>query len=762
MTPDWSAPGRVFGHSVHRKEDRPLLTGTGRFGDDVNRAGALHASVLRSPHAHARIAGIDVSAARGAAGVVDVVTAADLGAEVRIPMRMWSLPGMERLLQGPLASDVVRYTGEPVAVVVAESAYAAEDALDAIAVDYEVLAPVLDAERALDEGATILHPEAGTNLAAGFTVEHGDLDAVFAEADLVVEERLVCGRHGAVPLEPRALLAEVEDESGRLVVWGVAKVVHTNRRMLAGLLGLEEERIRFVELEVGGGFGGRGEFYPEDFLIPFCALRLGRPVAWVEDRAENLRALNHSREQLHDIAIALRADGTLLGLRDRFFFNTGAYVRTHGTVVPGMTAGLLPGPYRWQAYRSVANLVVTNKTPAGTYRAPGRYEANFVRERIIDIAARRLGRDPADLRRQNLVAAAEMPYKVGTHTDGHPVVFDSGDYPLLLQDGLDRFRYDEMLAWRRAEPEPGRRRGIGIGFFVEKSGIARWEYARVSIAADGGTLVDVGSASVGQGVRTVLAQVCAESLNVDYDDVTVRHGDTDIVPIGMGSFGSRASMLGGSAVAAAAEALRVRLIDSAAERLEVSADDLEVGGGRVTVRGSPGAAVSFADLAAADPDLSEESTFDSPDMSFPYGLHCVALEVDLETGAVDVNRYMVAYDVGRAINPQLVEGQIVGGVAQGIGGALLEEFAYDESGQLVSGSFMDYLLPTAAESPVVDALVTENAPTPLSPLGVKGAGEGGTAAVGAAVANAVSDALGAEALELPLTPERVLRIAGEL
>jgi CO/xanthine dehydrogenase Mo-binding subunit len=762
VTPDWSAPGRVFGKSVHRKEDRPLLTGTGRFGDDVNRAGALHASLLRSPHAHARIASIDVSAARSAPGVVDVITAADLGADVRIPMRMWSLPGMERLLQGPLASDVVRYAGEPVAVVVAESAYAAEDALDAVAVEYDALPAVLDAERALDEGATILHPEAGTNLAAGFTVEHGDIDAVFASADVVVEERLVCGRHGAVPMEPRALLAEVEEGSGRLVVWGVAKVVHTNRRILAALLGLGEDEIRFVELEVGGGFGGRGEFYPEDFLVPFCALRLGRPVAWVEDRAENLRALNHSREQMHDIAIALRADGTLLGLRDRFFFNTGAYVRTHGTVVPGMTAGLLPGPYRWQAYRSVANLVVTNKTPAGTYRAPGRYEANFVRERMIDIAARRLGRDPADLRRQNLVTAAEMPFAVGTHTDGHPVVFDSGDYPLLLEGGLERFGYDEMLAWRRAAPAPGRRRGIGTGFFVEKSGIARWEYARVSIGPDGGTLVDVGSASVGQGVRTVLAQVCAESLGLDYDDVTVRHGDTDIVPIGMGSFGSRASMLGGSAVAAAAEALRLRLLERAAELLEVSADDLEVGGGRVAVRGSPSAAVSFADLAAADPDLSEESTFDSPDMSFPYGLHCVALEVDMETGAVEVQRYMVAYDVGRAINPQLVEGQIVGGVAQGIGGALLEEFAYDESGQLVSGSFMDYLLPTAAESPVVDSFVTENAPTPLSPLGVKGAGEGGTAAVGAAVANAVSDALGAEALELPLTPERVLRLAGAL
>jgi carbon-monoxide dehydrogenase large subunit/6-hydroxypseudooxynicotine dehydrogenase subunit gamma len=363
---------------------------------------------------------------------------------------------------------------------------------------------------------------------------------------------------------------------------------------------------------------------------------------------------------------------------------------------------------------------------------------------------------------------------VGTHTDGHPVVFDSGDYPLLLEGGLERFDYDGMLEWRNTPPEEGRKRGIGIGYFVEKSGIARWEFARVSIGTGGETFVDVGSASVGQGVRTVLAQVCAETLGVDYDGVTVRHGDTDVVPYGMGAFGSRASMLGGSAVAKAAEALRTRVLERAAEQLEASVDDLEIEGARVTVRGSPGTGVSLAELAAAahpgraiagggpDPGLTEEAFFDSPDMSFPYGLHCVALEVDLDTGGVDIHRYMVAYDVGRAINPQLVEGQIVGGVAQGIGGALLEELLYDDSGQLVSGSFMDYLLPTAVEQPVVDSLVTEDGPTPLSPLGVKGAGEGGTAAVGAAVANAISDALGAEAKVLPLGPERVLRLAGLL
>jgi CO/xanthine dehydrogenase Mo-binding subunit len=750
---------RVVGRSLLRKEDLRLLTGGSCFVDDFERPGALHAAILRSPHAHARLAGIDASAATDDDRVVGVLTSADLPHPLpRIPMRMYAIAGMEQLLQPPLAEGVVRYSGEPVALVLAESRYAAEDALERIEVVYEPLEPLLDPTVALASDSPLLHPEAGSNLAGEIRVTWGDVDAAFAEADLVVEERLRCQRHGAVPMEPRGLVAEA-GEAGGVTVWGAAKVVHTNRRILATLLELPEDRVRFVELDVGGGFGGRGEFYPEDFLVPFCALRSGRPVAWTEDREENLRALNHSREQVHDIALALRADGTLLALRDRFFMNTGAYVRTHGAVVPNMTVALLPGPYRWGAYDCTAQQVVTNKTPAGTYRAPGRYEANFVRERMLDIAARRLDRDPADLRRQNLIPASDMPYEVGTHTDGHPVVFDSGDFPLLLDKGLACFEYDEMLRWRASDPGPGRRRGVGVGYFVEKSGIARWEYARVAVGADGGAVAYVGSASVGQGVDTVLAQVCAEALGVPYDAVTVSHGDTDLVPEGMGAFGSRASMLGGSAVAIASEALRKRLIDAAAERLEASPDDLTIAGDRVIARGSPAVGVPLVELADGAPE--EEARFESPDMSFPYGLHCVALEADVETGALDIHRYAIAYDVGRAINPQLVHGQIVGGMAQGIGGALFEELAYDASGQLVSGSFMDYLLPTAGEVPEVRVLITEDAPTPLNPLGVKGAGEGGTAAAGAVIANAVSDALGAEATVLPLTPERVVDLADD-
>jgi carbon-monoxide dehydrogenase large subunit len=567
-------------------------------------------------------------------------------------------------------------------------------------------------------------------------------------------------------MEPRGLVAELGRE--RLTVWGAAKVVHTNRRILARLLDWDEGRIRFVELHVGGGFGARGEFYPEDFLIPFCAIRAGRPVTWTEDREESLRALNHSREQTHRVAVAARADGTLLAFEDSFNFNTGAYVRTHGAVVPTLTAALLPGPYRWRAFRVTAHQVATNKGPAGTYRAPGRYEANFVRERMVDIVARRLGRDPADLRRQNVIPAGDMPYPVGTETDGHPVVFDSGDYPTMLDHGLERFDYAGLRRWCELTPAPRRRRGLGTALFVEKSGIARWEYARVGIGEDGAAVVHVGSASVGQGVETVLAQICADALGVEYDAVAVVHGDTDVVPEGVGSFGSRATSVGGAAVMRAAEAVRQRVLEQAADLLEASPTDLEIEGDRVIVRGSRSAATTLRDVLhaaggsngrAANALLEEEARFNCEDMSFPYGLHCAAVEVDLDTGGVDVHRYAVAYDVGRAINPKLVEGQVIGGLAQGVGGALFEELAYDEGGQLVSGSFMDYLIPTANEVPRVEVLITEDAPTPLTPLGAKGAGEGGTAAAGAAIANAVSDAVGAEALSLPLTPERVVRLA---
>ena len=762
----------AIGSSVLRKEDEPLLRGSARFVDDVSRPGTLHAHILRSPFAHARIVSLDAVAALSMPGVHCVVTAEHLPPDLEpIPMRMFTDGALSSYLQYPLARGVARYSGDPVAVVVADSRYLAEDAADIVDVEYEPLPVVLRSEDAIAVGAPLVHEGTRSNRSGGFTIEWGNVEQAFEDAAIVVEERIECGRHTAAPLETRGLVAEVDALTGVLTVLGAAKIPHVNRRILAQLLGWPEERVRLVELHVGGGFGVRGEFYPEDYLIPFCAIRLGRPVAWTEDREEHLRACNHSREQVHDVALALDGDGRFLALRDRFLNDTGAYIRTHGLVVPGMTAALLPGPYRWPAYLCEVNQVVTNKTPAGTYRAPGRYEANFVRERLIDIASHRLGVDPIELRLRNLVNVSELPYATGTHTDGHPVVYDSGDYRRLVGLTLDRFDWDSWLRWRE-DAEPLRRRGVGMAIFVEKSGIARWDYARVEITSEGTVRVFSGGASVGQGLETVLAQICAQSLGVDYGRVSVHHGDTGVIPDGMGAFGSRATTLGGSAVMRSSERLRERILDLASEHLDIVANDLFVSGDRVLARGAESRSVTLAELhelsrparalaTGREPFLSEHAYFLSEDMTFPYGVHCAAVEVDTETGAVEVASYTIGYDVGRAINPVLVEGQIVGGAAQGIGGALLEELAYDEEGQLVAGSFMDYLLPTASEVPHVDVLITEDAPTTRNPLGAKGAGEGGTAAVGAAIANAIADALGAEPRRLPLTPERVVKLARE-
>jgi CO/xanthine dehydrogenase Mo-binding subunit len=750
MTPD--------PRSVLRKEDGPLLTGSGRFVADMRLPGMVHAAIVRSPLAHAHVLSVSAAAARHRRGVLAVLTAADLPGALRIPIRQFSVPGMDRFLQSPLATDRVRYVGDPVAVVVAEDRYRAEDAAELVEVDYDPVEVVLEPEAALEPSAPLLFPETGTNLAGALSVEKGAVDEAFLQADLVVEEVIRCQRHGAVPMETRGLVAEPRPDGG-ITVWGASKIPHINRRILAGLLGWPEERLRLVELHVGGGFGARGEFYPEDYLVPLLANRIGRPVAWIEDRSEHMAATNHSREQVHKIAIAVSAGGRFLALRDTIFSNCGAYVRTHGMTVPGMSAALLHGPYDWPAYRCIVNHVVCNKTPAGTYRAPGRFEANLARERIIDIAAHRLGQDPIELRRRNLIAAAAIPYETRTHTDGHPVVYESGDFPRLLEKALEHFDYDALRRWRGGPAPPGRRRGLGIAYFVEKSGIGVREYARVEIDALGHVVVYSGTASVGQGVETVLAQVCAEQLGTRFEDVTVMHGDTDLVPEGMGAFGSRATMLGGSAVLVASRALRSRLMDAAAEALEVAPEDLEIAGPLLRVKGVVASSVPIECLLGGQETLAEEGRFASDDMSFPYGVHVAAVEVDVETGGVTIEYYGVAYDVGRAVNPALIEGQIQGGVAQGIGGALLEEFAYDPGGQLLSSSFADYLLPTAQDVPNVDVLVTEDAPTPLNPLGVKGAGEAGTAAAGAVIANAVSDALGAEVTELPLSPERVRRLA---
>ncbi len=751
----------MIGERALRKEDWPLVRGEGCFVADFKRPEMVHAFIARSPLAHARIVSIDPSTARSAPGVVEVITAADLPDRGRpIPTRQWNDENANRFLQRPLADTVVRYSGEPVAVVIADTRYRAEDAAELLHVEYEPLPVVLDPDDAVAEGAVLLRPETGTNVAGHLVVEMGDIDRAFASADLVITEEFRVQRHAAVPLETRGLLAEYDAVSRSVTVWGAAKVPHVNKKILARLLGWEEDRVRMVELHVGGGFGARGEFYPEDFLIPFAAIRLGKPVMWIEDREENLRATNHSREQVHRCELAMKKDGTFLGLKDNFLNNTGAYIRTHGMTVPGLSISMLPGPYRWPAYRGEYRSVVTNKTPGGTYRSPGRFEINFVRERLVDIAAHRLGLDPLDVRRKNLIGRGSFPYEVGTLYDGHPVIYDSGDFVLLLEKALQAFNWEGMKKWRAEPPASGLKRGIGVGYFVEKAGPAEREYARVELNDKGDVFVYTGSVSVGQGVETVMAQICASHLGFPYERITVLHGDTATIPEGMGAFGSRATMLGGTAVMLAAESIRKQLLDSAAEQLEADPADLVLGPNGVAVAGAPSRVVSLASLLEEHGRvLKAEDRFVCDLLGFPYGIHFAAVEVDPASGAVHVRRFAVAYDVGRVVNPTLMEGQISGGFAQGIGGTLLEEFSFDASGNPLSASFMDYLMPTAQEVPDVDMLVTEDAPSPLNPLGVKGAGEGGTAAVGAAIANAVSDALGVEVTRLPLSPQRVAELA---
>jgi CO/xanthine dehydrogenase Mo-binding subunit len=803
---------RHVGRSLKRKEDLRLLTGRGRYVADVILPRMLHAVIVRSPYAHARIAGIHTEAALGAAGVAAVLTFADVAARAKpIPMRLSPLEELQRFLQYPLAGDKVRYVGEPVAVVVAGSRYAAEDAAELVAVDYEPLPAIVDGRAALEPGAPLLHEAVGTNVAAQFTVAVGDVDAAFAAADLVVRERLMVQRHSGVPLETRGLVADFDAGRGLLTVWGPTKVPHFNRAVLADLLDLPEHQIHFIEPDVGGGFGVRGEFYPEDFLIPLLAMRLGRPVQWIEDRHEHFLATNHSREQAHELELAVRADGTILGLRDRVVNDMGAYIRTHGATVPQLTAAMLPGPYLMDAYRCEVVCVLTNKTPTGTYRGPGRFEATFVRERMIDAVAHRLSIDPAEVRRRNFIPAARMPYDAGLSALGTHVTYDSGDYAGLFEKALAAVDYRGLQAERDAARAAGRAVGIGIGFVVEKSGLGPWEYTRIEVDRSGKAFVYSGLASLGQGVETVLAQVCADELGMRYEDVTVFHGDTDLVAHGGGAFASRGTVLGSNATLRAACILKERIRQVAAQELEVDPADLELSGGRVYVRGARARGLSLADVARvvalgrrAEPGvapsatsaasgaqestversraplgrvrpadgaqdvattgvmrrLSAEAFFEIDHMAYPYGVHLALVEVDRDTGVIAIRRYLIAYDVGRAINPMLVEGQLVGGAAQGIGGSLLEELAYDGAGQLLTASFMDYLLPTAMEVPRrVEVLLREDAPSPLNPLGIKGAGEGGVVGCPAAIANAVVDALGAEVYELPLTPERVRALA---
>ena len=750
----------AVGRSVRRLENARRVRGEGNYVDDVHVPGMLHATVVRSPVAHAQVRALDASAARSMPGVEAILGAGELGESLRpIPIRLVPDDRLLRYLQLPLATDRVRYVGEPVALVVARSRAAAEDAAERVEADFEPLPAATDPAT---PPPAALFDHTPDNLASVIEEGFGDIDAAFARAERIVRLTFRTGRHTAVPMETRGLVAVPERGAargeGRLTVWGPTKVTHFNRGVLAAMLGWPEHRIRLVEPDVGGGFGARGEFYPEDFLVPCAALRLARPVKWIEDRVEHLSAINHSREQWYELALALGPDGRFLGLRAEMTNDMGAYLRTHGTVVPGLSAGMLPGPYEMEAYRCRVRCVLTNKTPTGTYRAPGRFECNAARERLIDRAARVAGIGPVELRMRNLVRPEQMPYARGTSILGEEVAYDSGDYPAALAEAaaLSGFGSSSAGAGR-----PGRhRRGMGLACFVEKTGTGPFEGARAFLDRSGALVVATGACDVGQGLETCLAQIAGDALGVDHAAVTVRHGDTDLIPHGVGSFASRGTVMAGNAVHAAVGELRTRVLERAAARLEAEARDLVIEAGGV-VRGAGGRSCTLAELAA-EPGLEAVHYFRCEQMAYSHGVAVARVRVDTATGLVVPERIWVLYDVGRVVNPAIVAGQVEGGVAQGLGGALLEELRYDDTGQFLTGSFMDYLLPGTTDVPTIVHRDLGGSPSPRNPLGVKGAGEVGIAGVGGAIANAVADALGdaeRDSDRLPLTPERVFERA---
>jgi CO/xanthine dehydrogenase Mo-binding subunit len=757
----------VVGKRIRRLEDRRLLRGLGHFVDDVNRAGQLWMRVVRATVAHARIVHVGTDEALALTGVEVVLTGEDLAWTEPIPIRTRSEHQLEDFLQPVLACDRVRYVGEPVAVVLAEDPYLAEDAAELVEVKYEVLPVVLDPREAIRVDAPQLR-EGVENEAATLTMGYGDVEEAFRDAARVVETEVSIGRHSGVPLETRGLLAEYDAGSDHLTIWGATKVPHFNRRVLSQMLGMPLYRISMKKSDAGGGFGVRGEFYPEDFLVPYLARETRRPVKWVEDRAEHLVAANHSREQVHRIEAAFDDEHRLLGLRDEVWHDNGAYIRTHGVIVPDLTLAMLPGPYRVPTYEGTAHVALTNKTPCGTYRGPGRYESTFAREHLLDVAAAELGVNRLELRRINLLDTSEIPHTRPLSTLGTDVVLDAGDYKGLLDKALHHSGFEDWEKETQQLRLQGRLVGTGVGYFLEKSGLGPYEEAAVEVDPTGSVRVITGGASLGQGIETVLAQIAADQLGVSPGEIEVVHTDTDLLPDGVGSWASRSTVVGGSAVMLAAKATAEKALRVAAEMLEASTVDLLLESARVHVIGSPDRSVSLAEIAAAcephggapkeeAPGLGARRTFSVDHMTYPYGLHLAQVEVDGETGGVEVRRYFVAYEVGRAVNPTLVEGQLIGGAAQGLGGALLEEFRYDDSGQPLAATFIDYMEPTAAEVPRVETLICEDAPSPDNPLGLKGAGEGGTVGCGAAIASAIEDALGmpGEISALPVNPSRV-------
>jgi CO/xanthine dehydrogenase Mo-binding subunit len=759
-----------IGQSVARLEDPPLVMGRGQFAADINFPHQLTMRIVRSAHAHALIKAIDTSAACALPGVFAVWTADDIADVPPIDFREGSIPALDPYRQPVLAKGRARYVGEPIAAIFAVDAYAAEDAADLVTVDVDELPAIMDAQMPPSEFSAGHSSEA-----AVIRQGYGDVDLVFRDAAQVVELELTIGRHSGVPLETRGAIGRYDAARGILELHGAAKVPHRNQELLSRMLGLPPSTIQLHESHVGGGFGIRGELYPEDVLVCVAAKRFNRPVKWIEDRREHLIAANHSRQQVHKIRAALDPNGVILAIDDRYFHDQGAYVRTHAARVVHMTAGILPGPYRVPAYRAIGHFRLTNKTPAATYRAPGRYETTFVRERLVDAIAHRLNIDRVALRRRNAIGPEEMPYPRPLEALGEEIQYDSGDYVGLLEKLLAKAGWDALNEAVRTRRAAGEFVGLGLAMFVEKSGLGPTDGVRISVDTSGMVDIVTGGASLGQGFETVMAQVAADALGIDYRRCRVIHGQTDRIPFGIGAHASRATVMTASATHVAALNVRRKALAMAAELLQAAPETLDIVDGEVVRKdGKSGPSISLGAIAQSlaptakargerEPGLAAEGWFKTEHQVYPYGSHIALVRVDRETGGVEIERYWIAYDIGRAINPALVRGQIVGGFAQGVGGALFEEFTYNERGDPLAVTFADYLLPAMHEIRAPDVLLQQDYTSPLNPLGIKGAGESGITAVGATIASAIDDAIGIAGAvrELPVTPQRLKRLLGK-
>ena len=765
----------VFGVRVERREDLPLLTGQGSFTDDLKLPGMLHAAVLRSPYAHARIRSIDVSAARALSGVAAVFMHAELGASGKEIPLLQPNPLLVPRTQRLLAKDEVRYAGEAVALVVADDRYMAEDALELIRVEYEPLPVVSDLLAALEDGAPLVYAEIAGNLASRFTLGFGDIEGAFAKSDVVLKQRFKTHRGGGHAMECRAVLAEYDRRAKRITMWSATQAPHLIARLASQMLGMDEWQVRVIAPpDVGGGFGPKAIFYPEEGLIPFAARSLSRPVKWTEDRREHFLATNQERDQYHDAEIALTREGKILGFRDTVSFDTGAYV-PWGIIEPWITATTIPGPYRLPAFQVNMRVVYTNKVPVTPVRGAGRPQAVFAMERMMDLAARELRQGPAEIRHRNLIQPEEMPYRMGlVYRDGAAVTYDSGDYPACLRKAQELVGYDVFRQDQARSRQEGRYIGVGIGLYVEGTGLGPYEGAIVKIDSSGKVLLTTGATPQGQGHATTMAQIAAHELAIDVDDVTVITGDTGAIPFGIGTFASRIAVNAGNSVLMAAREVREKALAIAASLLEADKDDLEMVDGAVFVRGAPDKSLSLGALAVTaagdrpgytlppgvQPGLQATHYFSPSQAAYSSGAHVVTVEVNVRTGDVKVLDYAVAHDCGRVINPMIVDGQVQGGVAHGIGNSFYEELVYDDNGQLLTSSFMDYLLPTANEVPTAKIAHVEIV-CPLNPLGVKGVGEGGTIPCAAAFAAAVEDALAPFSVtvtEVPLSPEKVRKL----